>query len=180
MLHRLILVSLAALLASCASTPTVKTDFDPAATFSSYKTYSWLSKPTGGSPLAQQRIVDGIDARLKAKGWTLSPSGDVRIAANVTAQEKQDYTTYYSGMGYGMGWRGYGYGAGPGMATTSVYTYEVGTLVVDMFDTSTKRAIWRGHASGVLPDNPDKMAALLQASLDQLFADFPPKPAAAK
>jgi hypothetical protein len=176
MLYRLFLVSLAALLVSCASTPTVKTDFDPAAAFSSYKTYTWLSKPTGGSPLAQQRIVDGIDAKLKAKGWTLSPNGDVRVAANVTSAEKQDYTTYYSGMGYG--WRGFG--GGPGMATTSVYTYEVGSLVVDMFDTSTKRAIWRGHASGVLPDNPDKMAALLQASLDQLFADFPPKPAAAK
>ena len=30
------------LLASCASTPTVHTDADPAANFSSYRTYTWL------------------------------------------------------------------------------------------------------------------------------------------
>jgi len=170
--RRLILTACAAaLLAACSSPPTVKTDFDPAANFAGARTYTWLDKPTGGSPLAQQRIVDGINARLQAKGWTLSPNGDVRVAAHVTSAQKQDYTTYYSGMGYG--WRGFG----PGLATTSVYTYDVGTLVVDMFDTSTRRAIWRGNSSAVLPENPDKMTALLNESLDLMFAQFPPRPA---
>jgi hypothetical protein len=160
----------AGLLAACAASPNVKTDFDPAAKFTNYRTYTWLGKPTGGSPLTQQRIVDGIDAKLQAKGWRPAPDGDVRIAAHLTSTERQDYTTFYSGTGYGWG-RGWG---GPAMATTQAYTYEVGTLVVDMFDTASKRAIWRGTASGTLPDNPDKMPALLQASLDKMFAEFPP------
>ena len=172
--RRFTLLLCAGLLASCANTPTVKADFDPAANFARYRTYTWLAKPTGGSPLAMQRIVDGVDARLQAKGWRLAPEGDVRVAASVTSAQKQDYTTYYSGMGYGWGW-----GAmSPGMATTSVYTYEVGTLVVDMFDASTKRAVWRGTADGILPDNPDKRTEMLQVALDKMFAAFPPGPAA--
>ncbi|SFM23271.1 DUF4136 domain-containing protein [Variovorax sp. OV329] len=167
---------LAGLLAACSNTPTVKTDSDPAARFSAYRTYTWIAKPTGGSPLTQQRIADGIDAKLKAKGWQLAPDGDVRIAAHVATQERRDYTTYYNTMGYGWGWGGFG----PGVATTTAYTYEVGTLVVDMFDAGTKRAIWRGTATATLPDNSDATPALLQASLDKMFADFPPGSAPAK
>jgi hypothetical protein len=50
----------------------------------------------------------------------------------------------------------------------------VGTLVVDMFDTASKRAIWRSTATGVVPDDPSKLNALVQASLDKMFAGFPP------
>src|SRR6478752_5666482 len=102
--RRFTLLLFASLLASCANTPTVKADFDPAAKFESYRTYTWLATPTGGSPLTAQRIVDGVDAKLQAKGWKLAPNGDVRVSANVTSQQKQDYTTYYNGMGYGYGW----------------------------------------------------------------------------
>jgi len=62
-----------------------------------------------------------LTSRCLAKGWKLAPDGDVRVAANVTSAQKQDYTTYYSGMGYGWGWGP----VGPGMATASVYTYGV-------------------------------------------------------
>jgi len=168
--RRFTLLLFAGLLAACANTPSVKADFDPATKFESYRTYTWLATPTGGSPLTMQRIVEGVDARLQAKGWRLAPNGDVRIAANVTAREKQDYTTYYNGMGYGWGWGP----MSPGMATTTVYTYQVGTLVVDMFDAASKRAVWRGTADGILSDSPEKRAEMLQASLDKMFADFPP------
>ena len=169
-------LALAGVLAACSSTPTVKTDFDPAARFSAYRTYTWIAKPTGGSPLTQQRIVDGIDAKLKAKGWQPAADGDVRIAAHATTQQRQDYTTYYNNMGYGWGWGGFG----PGMATTTAYTYEVGTLVVDMFDAGTKRAIWQGTATATLPENTGETPSLLQTSLDRMFADFPPGSAPAK
>jgi len=170
MVHRFSILAIASLLAACSGTPTVKTDFDPAARFASYRTYTWIGKPTGGDPLNQQRIVDGIDAKLQSKGWKLATDGDVQVGAQVAAQEKRDYTTYYSAAGYGYGWGGFG----PGVATTTSYTYEVGTLVVDMFDAKSKRAVWHGSASGTLPSNSDKVPALLQASLDKMFANFPP------
>jgi len=33
---------------------------------------------------------------------------------------------------------------------------SIGTLVVDLFDTPSKKLIWRGQASDVLSDKPEK------------------------
>jgi hypothetical protein len=172
-MNRFFLGGAVLLLAGCASTPTVTTDHDPAAKFASYRTYTWAATPTTGSPLVQQRIVDGIDARLRAKGWTRAENGQVAIAAHVVASQKQTIDTFYSGTGMGgWGWRG-GWG-GMGSATTTVRTYDVGTLIVDMFDTGTRQAIWRGSASSTVPKSPEKVNQTVDAALDKMFAGFPP------
>ncbi|KRA46311.1 DUF4136 domain-containing protein [Pseudoxanthomonas sp. Root630] len=165
------------MLAGCASSPTVKTDHAASANFSSYRTYYWAQKPAGVPPLVQQRIIDGIDARLAAKGWTQGQgSGDVALAAHVASSQKQTLDTFYSGTGLGgWGWRGgWAGGVGMGTATTTVHTYDVGTLIVDMFDARTQQAIWRGSASGTVPSSPDKVNAAVDAGLDKMFAGFPP------
>lgn len=169
---------LAVLVAGCASGPTVHTDSDPQANFSSYRTYSWLAKPDQGGvpPLVSQRIVEQVDAQLRAKGWTLAPDGQVALAAHVATQQKQTLDTMYSGPVYGgWGWgpRWYG-GMGMGTTTTQVRTYEVGTLVVDMFDARTRQAVWRGSASGTVPGAPDKVNAAVEAAVAEMFAGFPP------
>lgn len=120
-----------------AATPKVSTDSDPQAQFNTYKTYYWAMKPQGNSPLMAQRIVDGVDSRLQAKGWQLGAKGDVAVAAHVTTQEKQSLDTFYSGGALGgWGWRG---GFGGGMATTQVDTFEEGTLIVDMSTAAPRR-----------------------------------------
>ncbi|HEY0506153.1 MAG TPA: DUF4136 domain-containing protein [Lysobacter sp.] len=153
--------------------PKVTVDRDPAADFASYKTYYWAIKPQGGSPLVDQRIVDNIDAQLRNKGWTLGEQGDVAIAAHVSSSQKQTLDTFYSGTPLGgWGWRGWG-GVGMGTATTDVHTYEVGTLVVDMFDSRTQKAIWRGTATGTLSSSPDKVNKAVDQALTKMFAKFP-------
>ncbi|RJF93955.1 DUF4136 domain-containing protein [Sphingomonas cavernae] len=177
-------LALALLIAACTASPAsakVTTDADPAANFSAYKTYYWAMKPEGGSPLMQQRIVDSVNARLQAKGWTLAADkGDVAVAAHVSTSEKQSLDTFYTGgpMG-GWGWRGWG-GMGMGSATTTVHSYAVGTLIVDMFDARTQQAVWRGTATGTLPSSPDKATKTLNKDLDKMFAKFPPGSAPAR
>lgn len=164
-------------LAACASNPTVSTDHAGSTDFASYRTYYWAQKPEGAAPLVQQRIVDGVNARLSAKGWTQGQgSGDVALAAHVATSQKQTLDTFYTGtpMG-GWGWRG---GMGMSTASTTVHTYDVGTLVVDMFDSRTQQAIWRGTASDTLSSSPDQVSATVEAALDEMFADFPPGSAA--
>ncbi|TWI04961.1 uncharacterized protein DUF4136 [Luteimonas cucumeris] len=171
-MKRLALLMLPLLLSACASTPTTTTDVSPSADFSNYRSYSWLAKPDVNNPLAQQRIVDGINAQLRAKGWTESADGDVAVAAHVATSQKQTLDTFYSGGMYGgWGWRG---GMGMGTSTTRVHTYDVGTLVVDMFDAKTKQGIWRGTASGTVPDSPEKANAAIDAGIAKMFAEFPP------
>src|SRR5688572_8644240 len=69
-------VCLASFLAACASAPTVNTDHDPSVNFANYRTYFWLKQPEGVNPLAQQRIVAGVDGRLAAKGWRAVPQAE--------------------------------------------------------------------------------------------------------
>ncbi|WP_152983936.1 DUF4136 domain-containing protein, partial [Stenotrophomonas panacihumi] len=105
---RVFLAALALLaLAACASSPTVKTDHDPSVDFSKYRTYTWGMRPQAGSPLVQQRITDGIDARLQALGWRQAPDGQVTLAAHIITQQRQTLDTFYTGTGMGgWGWRG--------------------------------------------------------------------------
>lgn len=177
--HLLIVIS-TLVLSACASSPKVSIDSDPNAKFSQYRTYTWLAQPKAGSPLLQQRLVDGVNQRLQAKGLRQVPSGgDITVAAHVATQQQQSLTTFYDTPAYGgWGWRGMG--GGMGTATTTVDTYEVGTLVVDLFDTASKRAVWRGVATATVPDSQDKVNTLLEQSLDKMFEGYPPgsKPAA--
>ena len=172
----LIPLAVTALLAGCASTPDVTVDHDPSADFSRYHTYFWAQEPAITNPLIKQRVIDGINARMAAKGFTQqSGNGDVALVGNVATTEKQTLDTMYTGTGmYGWGWGpGWGYG-GVGSATTRVNTYLVGTLVLDMFDASTKKAVWRGVASGTIPDKPEQKDAAVNSALDKMFASYPP------
>ena len=63
---------------------------------------------------------------------------------------------------------------GMGTATTQVRNYDVGTLIVDLFDAKTQQAVWRGTASGTVSSSPDKNSAAIDAGLDKMFASYPP------
>ncbi|HSR65611.1 MAG TPA: DUF4136 domain-containing protein [Xanthomonadaceae bacterium] len=167
--------ALTLLLAACASTPMVQTDHDPAVQFAQYHTYSWREKPQDGPALLMQRIVDDIDAQLAAKGWQQVPEGgDVAIAAHVATHERHRVDTFYDApMWGGWGWHG-PWGWDTGFAHSSTTTYTVGTLVVDMFDAKTRRAIWSGVAEGTVPSSPQQVNQKLDQAVAKMFAGFPP------
>lgn len=185
-MKRLLVALLMLALAACA-TPRVYTDHNPAAQFGQYRSYSWREKAEKAPPLVAQRIVDAVDAQLRAKGWTLDPSGgDVVLAAHVASRQGYELDTFYSdpfwgGWGWHGGWgRGWGWGMRTGIDTTRVRSYTVGTLVVDMFDARTKQAIWRGTAEGTVPRKPAKLTTDIQVAVAKMFEDFPPGSAAVR
>jgi len=151
----------------------VKTDYDRDADFGHYRTYSWQKVQTQGQ-LWGDRIKEAVNSALAAKGWTLVNSGgDVAIVAIEATQSQQTLNTFYDGFGGGWRWRGFG---GFGDSTTTVDTYRVGTLVVDLFDSSTKKLIWRGSASDTLSDKSDKNIKTLDKGVQKMFDHFPPSP----
>jgi len=150
----------------------VKTDYDHNANFGQYKTYSWEKVQTK-DPLLVDRIESAVNAALTAKGWTLVQSGgDVSIVAMEITQNQQTLNTFYDGFGGGWRWRGFG---GFGEATTTTDTYQVGTLVVDLFDAKAKNLIWRGSSSDTLSNNPDKNTKNLDKGAKKMFEHFPPE-----
>jgi hypothetical protein len=149
----------------------VKTDYDHKADFGKYHTYSWI-KVQAENPLWNDRITNAVDSQLSAKGWTkVQSGGDVSVAAYGATHTQQNLETWYDGFGGGWRWRGFG----DGMATTTVEKVPVGTLTVDMFDTSNKQLIWRGSSSDTLSDKPDKNEKKLDKSVADMFKKFPPE-----
>jgi hypothetical protein len=173
---RFAFIALMFLFVGNSSAQQVKTDYDRNANFPQYKTFSWEHVKTQ-DPLDVDRIKSAVNAALTAKGWTqVDSAGDVSIIAIQTTQDQQTLNTFYDGFGGGWGWRRFGGGGfgGFGDATTTTETYEVGTLVVDLFDTKTKQLIWRGSASDTLSNNSNKNIENLNKGVDKLFKKFPP------
>jgi hypothetical protein len=150
----------------------VKTDYDHNANLGQYKSYSWEKVQTQ-DPLLVDRIKDAVNAALTAKGWTqVESGGDVCVVAIEITRNQQTLNTFYDGFGGGWRWRG---GGGFGDATTTTETYQVGTLVVDLFDAKAKSLVWRGSSSDTLSNNADKNTKNLDKGVQKMFSRFPPE-----
>ena len=176
-----VLVALAAFAAGCSGMK-VNHDYDHEADFSSFKTFAWHEsghtiKDT--DPLAHERLIQAIDTQMNANGFQkVSSNPDVVVTYNVEESEEMALHTSYMGGGWGMGGMGMGgmgMGAmGMGGSTTTIQKYNVGTLVVDMWDANAKRLVWRATASGTLSTDPQKNAKKINEATEKLFKAFPP------
>ena len=168
-----VLVATLFLFARGASAQQVKFDYDRSTNFAQYKTFSWGTVKTQ-DPLLNDRIKSAVDSALTAKGWSeVESGGDVSIMAMQTTRDQQTLNTFYDGFGGGWGWRSFG-GLGFGEASTTTNTYEVGTVVVDLFDTKTKQLVWRGTCSDTLSTNSKKNINNLDKGVEKMFKEFPP------
>ena len=150
----------------------IQTDFDHQANFSQYKTYSWQEIKASNS-LWDDRIKEAVNAQLGSKGWIqVDSGGNVVIVAIKTTQTERTLQTFYDGMGGGWRWRGFG---GFGESTSTEQDYKEGTLVVDMYDASTKQLIWRGSAEEMLSDKAEKNEKNLDKGVAKMFKSFPPR-----
>jgi hypothetical protein len=114
-----------------------------------------------------------VDSELSAKGWTRVPGGgDASITAYGSTRSQKTLETWYTGFGGGWRWRGFG----DGLATTTVENTPVGTLMVDIFDSSTQKLIWRGIASDTLSGKPEKDEKKMDKAVAEMFKKFPPQP----
>jgi hypothetical protein len=158
-------------LATAAFAQRVAVDYDHAANFKEIKTYSWAKLHTV-DPITDNRVKEAIDRELAAKGWSHVPSGgDVALVVVEQTSVREQYDSLYNGFG-GRRW-----GGGMVDETTTVDNYEVGTLIVSMFDGNSKQLIWRGTASGDVSDNPQKKIKSLAKVVQKMFKNFPPNAA---
>jgi hypothetical protein len=148
----------------------ITTDYDHNLNFGQYKTYSWGKiKTTDG--LWDDRVKAAVASQLAARGLTEVPSGgEVVVAARGAIQNQQELNTFYNGFG------GRRFGGGIGTSTTTVDNYKVGTLLVEMFDGTSKNLIWRASASNTISSNSDKNIKSLDKNVQKMFEHFPPQP----
>ena len=137
--------------------------------FSTIKTFQWQDH-SGESlkqsdPFLHSHIVNAIEYQLSANGLTevdSNPDVYVNYTGSTQTDVRLDSDSYgygFGGYGYSWGRYGYGYAApiGPVSTSTRVVEIERGTLVVDIWDASTKELVWRGTASDLtVSDDPEK------------------------
>jgi len=158
------------LTASLAFAQKVNTDYDHNFDFSSVHTFAVQFATPWGNQLQQDRAKQDIIQQLTAKGWTQAPdpaTADVLVAVHGAVQQQKSLDTFYSGGGWGWG---------GGMAQTSENVVNVGTMVVDLLNTHTKKLLFRGTATDQLSSKPEKNTEKLDKAIEKMFKDFPPRP----
>jgi hypothetical protein len=182
-----VLVGLCCLLtAATAFADKVNVDFDKDSDFSRYKTYAFAAGTPTPETLMNQRIERAIEAQLAARGLTkVEGNADLTVVYHCSVtQQTQLNTTSLGGWGWGPGWRrGWGWGGGwrggwgglGGNAITQVEQIPVGTLIVDVGDSASKRYIWRGTATRTISSKSDKNSKAIDSEVKKMFEKFPPE-----
>jgi hypothetical protein len=178
----LFLASAFVLLASFASAQDVSYNFDQKADFTKFKTYKWVTIKDGEQPdeLTAKMIAQAIETQLTAKGLTKVETGDadLLVGYQVAVNKEKEVTTFGTGYGYGPGWGGRWYGGyGGGMTSATTATILIGSLALDMYDSTAKTLVWRGLASKQIDmkASPEKRQKNLDKGAAKLLKNFPPK-----
>lgn len=151
-------------LVACASAK-VSTDYDKAADFSHYRTYGWIRGMEAANPAVEQMIRISVDRQLAAKGLKkVTESPDLQVATHASTSVGQQFNVDAFGYAYsGAGWTG-------NMA--GVQSVDVGTLLLDLVDTSSQKLVWRGMASAVVGHTMPQEK--MDKTVGKMLAGFPP------
>jgi hypothetical protein len=185
---RVLLTLAVFLLASPAFAGKIYIDYDKNYDRSKIKTYAWKNTAEtsveDADPLLHSLIVNGIEHYLTIGGLAeVESDPDIYVTYHGSSEQELSVNTasvgigvgYPSGWGYGPygGYGGYygSYYGGVygGTVATSVTTYQVGTLVIDIWDPKTNKMVWRGIAAElVLTDNPGKTKPKIDRALEKM------------
>ncbi|HEX4772391.1 MAG TPA: DUF4136 domain-containing protein [Bryobacteraceae bacterium] len=145
----------------------------PGTDFSKYHTYKWIAVEGASHPnqIVDSQIKSAIDSQLAGKGLTKTDDAkaDLYVGYQVAVDQEKQWNAY--GMGGGR------WGMGGGMATATQSAINVGTLVLDMYDPSTKQLVWTGRATKSLDpgSSQEKKQKNLDKAMQKLLKNFPPK-----
>lgn len=159
---------------------------DEKADFKALRTYGWLppppaiqnttpelSNPNLSQEVLGPHIVAAVDRELTARGLKRLDEGEpdvhvVYYAALTMTMNSDVLGSYYQ---YTTGWA---IPLGP-MPTTSLRTFERGTIIVDVISKSAKKAIWRGSmATNVNQETTrEKRIERINQAIKRTFERFP-------
>ncbi len=137
-------------------------DFD----FTSVKTFQYVdTKDTNaGNELMDERVKAAIIKELTEGGLTQTDTNpDLHVTYHYSSQDQTVYNTM--GTGIGLGWGGWG---GMDASTTTTSTFTEGTLVLDAYESTEKKMVWRGTGTVTVKSKPDKQAQQIDNILSKL------------
>ena len=161
------------LVAACSGISTT-TDFDPAVDFSAFSSYDWIDSQGQIDNITSSRVRSAVDATMAERGFSQSSSNpDLAVSYQVTSAERRSFNTVNSGWSGGYRWGGWGMGMGTSTTTENVWTE--GTLILAIFDTSTKNLVWTGSATTDIDGSrtPEDRQRLIDDAVGKMMKNFP-------
>lgn len=159
---------------SCSEKIRVYTDKDSSRDLQSFSTYNWATiknletdnNPIFYNELNDKRIKEEVNSQLQAKGYNLQEENpQLVVHYHIVIKNEivqRDMANFY----HGARWI---------EADRSSYSFQEGTLMIDLMDAATDELIWRGYAVSVLNEyRPDISAETLREGIIKIFAKFPP------
>ena len=150
------------------------TSYVPGVDFSKYHTYRWVEvKGQHPDSSLDAQIKQAVDSQLQTKGLTKTNDGtaDLNVDYQAAISQKQEWQKYDD-------WTQTGATGQPGaQQQQKLVTIDVGTLVIDMYDTAGKELVWTGRAHKAIDENSsqkDRQKNLNNVAA-QLLKSFPPK-----
>ncbi|WP_203258067.1 DUF4136 domain-containing protein [Hyunsoonleella ulvae] len=150
----------------------VNYDYDKAVDFSKYKTYQYFGDmETGLSELDTKRLLDAIDAKLKASGFTISETPDFLI--DIKSEEFRNVQRETVGVGVGGGGGNVGGGISIGLPIgQSKMTRQ---LTFDFVDATNKQLFWQANSESSYNPRatPIKREEQFAAIVEKVFKKYP-------
>jgi hypothetical protein len=130
------------------------------------------------NPTNEEYAKQAVVRKLTEKGYvqvTDRSSADLLVMIHGATKDKTSVQNFYSGTGVETsGW------AGPAGVVEGWETeYKVGTGVIDIFDSKTKRLVFRGSAEDEISMQGEQNQMKIDKAVDKIFKDFPKSKAAA-
>jgi len=162
----------------------VVVDQNKSADFSNYTTYSFLGWQNKSDEILsdsdKESLRDAFTNEFERREMTrVNSGGDIQISLYIIISDKtavsgysNHYGSRYSSYNYYGGSMGYGYSGN----SYKQNPYRVGTLIMDVFDKTSKDQVWQGIATKSVTENLSKRKRTIPANIRALMRDFPVKP----
>jgi hypothetical protein len=176
---RLAAAAVVAMLAGCASGPTVRATTDPAADFGKYHTYGFvehLGTDRGEySTLVSRALKAAVATEMEKRGYRAAENPDLLVNFQANTQHSQELSTmpsvgvYRGGYAYPLDGSFYGYGC-----LQSARDVVEGTLNVDLVDRARHQSVWEGVALGKLTEKQMRQPdSALPPLVGSIFLKYP-------
>ena len=171
-----------ALMSVPAQAQSVDVDYDKAANFRAYKTYALgtVKMSDDASPLMVQRTVSALEGQMSAIGFRkVKANPDLIVEIQSSTREELSYTSwgdfgpYWGGPYPYWGGVAYPFWHGGGFSGFDVQTILVRTLIVDMIDARTEKAVLRGTAEDTVSHKAKKNERKAYEAVAEIFEESP-------
>ena len=178
---RLLIVSIALLLAACQSS-NVLVDYDTEMNFSNFQYYNWLADRSGVAddidPLLADRVKDALTQELFNAGFNVANQqhqADVLVRYYVATEIQNQEPRSGGSVGFGSSGSSSAMGLSLSFPLGDDGIVKETKIIIDLLSASDDKLKWRGSKTIKFSDqDPAEITSLITAAVAEIFSFYPP------